>query len=340
MKDIYVLGIESSCDETSVSVVKNGRDILSNIIASQMDIFADIGGVIPEIASREHIKNISLVYEKALEEAKIKAEDLDAIAVTKGPGLVGSLLVGITAAKTLALKLNKPLIAVDHIAGHIYASYIENEFEFPALVLIASGAHTELVLMTNHYEFQHLGGTVDDAVGEVFDKIARILDLPYPGGPQIEKLAQKGSAIYNYPKAFYKDGTYNFSFSGIKSHVFNFINNNRQKGIEFKKADVAASFQKAAFDIIVDKTVTASDEHKVKNIIVAGGVGANMKLREMLYDAIKSIKNNDVKLLVPSLKLCTDNAAMIAVAGTILYKKKMFTNLDFKVALHSDLNSI
>ncbi len=338
MKDIYILGIESSCDETSMSIVKNGREILSNVVSSQIDIFKTQGGVIPEIASREHVKSISVVFEETLKKAGITKEDINAVAVTEGPGLVGSLLIGITAAKTLALKLKKPLIGVNHIAGHIYMNHAVKEFEFPLLVLVASGAHTELIMMKEHYEFEWLGGTVDDAVGEVFDKIARVLDLPYPGGPHIEKLAKSGKPVYDFPKAFYRDGTYNFSFSGIKSSVFNFIHNKRQREEELSKEDIASSFQKAVFDVMIDKTIQAAKQYKPKDIIIAGGVGANMELRNRLEDEVKKLDN--VSICVPPLEFCTDNAAMIAVAGSILYRAGYSTSLDFKVKLSSELKSI
>ncbi len=339
MEDVHILGIESSCDETSMSIVKNGREILSNVVSSQVDIFEKFGGVIPEVASREHVKNVSLVYEETLKCAGINSSQIDAIAVTEGPGLVGSLLIGITAAKALALKLNKPLIGVNHIAGHIYASYTVKPFQFPLIVLVASGAHTEIVLMKSHYDFTWLGGTVDDAVGEVFDKIARILDLPYPGGPHIERLAKNGTPSYDFPKSFYKDGTYNFSFSGIKSSVFNFIHNAKQRNEEICKENIASSFQKAVFDVMIDKTLQAAKQYNPKNIIVAGGVGANLNLRERLeLEVLSQLEGTTV--IVPPLNLCTDNAAMIAAAGTILYEKGYSTPLNFKVQLSSELKGI
>ena len=247
MKDTYILGIESSCDETSCSIVKNGCEEIATIISSQIDIHKDYGGVVPEIASRNHVKNITIVIEECLEQAKMSMDDVDAIAVTYGPGLIGSLLVGVEAAKTLSFILNKPLIPVHHIAGHIYANSLVRKLEFPLLALVVSGGHTELIKMTGHYKFEKLGGTLDDAVGECYDKVARVIGLEYPGGPKLDKLAHEGKITYKLPVPL-NDNSYNFSFSGLKSAVINLAHNEEQRGQKIRKADLATSFQKVAVE--------------------------------------------------------------------------------------------
>lgn len=316
MKDIYILGIESSCDETSVSIVKNGREDIATVISSQIDIHKSYGGVVPEIASREHVKNITFVIEECLEKANMTIEKVDAIAITYGPGLIGSLLVGLEAAKTLAFIYNKPLIPVHHIAGHIYANSLEKEMKFPLLALVVSGGHTELVLMKNHFEFEKLGGTLDDAIGECYDKVARVLDLEYPGGPKVDKLAHIGKPTYQLPIPL-QDDSYNFSFSGLKSAVINLNHKCKQRKEELNKEDLAASFQKVAVSSIINKTKKALLDYNIKNLIVAGGVAANQGLRE---EVEKIGKEFDVDITIPSMKYCTDNGTMIAAAGYYAYK--------------------
>lgn len=316
MKDIYVLGIESSCDETSVSIVKNGREDIATIVSSQIDIHKCYGGVVPEIASREHVKNITFVIEECLEKAKMKIDEVDAIAITYGPGLIGSLLIGLEAAKTLAFIYNKPLIPIHHIAGHIYANSLEKEMKFPLLALVVSGGHTELVLMKNHFEFEKLGGTLDDAIGECYDKVARVLDLEYPGGPKVDKLAHIGNPTYQLPIPL-QDDTYNFSFSGLKSAVINLNHKCEQRKEELNKENLAASFQKVAISSIINKTRKALLDYNIKNLIVAGGVAANNGLREEIQKISKEL---NVDITIPSMKYCTDNGTMIAAAGYYAYK--------------------
>ena len=316
MKDTYILGIESSCDETSCSIIKNGTDEIATIISSQIDIHKDYGGVVPEIASRNHVKNITIVIEECLNEAKMTFDDIDAIAVTYGPGLIGSLLVGVEAAKTLSFIYDKPLIPVHHIAGHIYANSLVSELKFPLLALVVSGGHTELIKMDKHYSFKKLGGTLDDAVGECYDKVARVLNLEYPGGPKVDKLAHEGKNTYQLPIPL-KDDSYNFSFSGLKSAVINLVHNEEQRGNEIRKADLACSFQTVAVSEIVNKTKKAIINNGIKNLIVAGGVAANKGLREEIEKLCKEL---NVELSFPPMKYCTDNAAMIAAAAYFAQK--------------------
>ena len=332
MKDMYILGIESSCDETSVSIVKNGCKEISTIISSQIDIHKDYGGVVPEIASRQHVKNITIVLEECLQKANMTMEDIDAIAVTYGPGLIGSLLIGLEAAKTLALVYNKPLIKVNHLAGHIYANNLVQKMEFPLLALVISGGHTELVLMEGDYKFKVLGETLDDAIGEVYDKVARVLDLPYPGGPNIEKYAEQGTPSYELPIPMNNDEL-NFSYSGLKSAVINLVHNEKQRGNEIRKYDLAASFQKVAIDELVRKTELAIKKYNIKRLIVAGGVTANKYLRSEME---KLANKYDVNLTVPPIKYCTDNAAMIGCAAYPLYLKNDFT--DYSLNAESTMN--
>ena len=316
MKDVYILGIESSCDETSCSIVKNGREEIATSTSSQIDIHENFGGVVPEIASREHVKNITLVIEDCLKKANMKIEDVTAIAITYGPGLIGSLLVGMQAAKTLSYIYNKPLVPVHHIAGHIYANSLVEDLKFPLIALVVSGGHTELIKMKDHFSFEKLGGTLDDAIGECYDKVARVMGLPYPGGPKLDKLSKEGKPTYKLPIPL-NDDSYNFSFSGLKSAVINLNHNEEQKGKEINKADLAASFQKVAVTSIVSKTKKALKDYNINNLIVAGGVAANSILREALSDMCKE---NNIHLSIPPLKYCTDNAAMIAAAGYYAYK--------------------
>lgn len=316
MKDVYILGIESSCDETSVSIIKNGCEDIATVISSQIDIHKEYGGVVPEIASRHHVKNITFVLEECLEKANMKIEDVDAIAITYGPGLIGSLLIGLEAAKTLAYLYNKPLIPIHHIAGHIYANSLVKPLEFPLLALVASGGHTELIEMKDHFDFQKLGGTLDDAIGECYDKVARVLGLEYPGGPKIDKLAVEGEPTYQLPVPL-KDDSYNFSFSGLKSAVINLSHNEEQRGNILRKEDLAASFQKVTIESVVSKTKKALLDKKMKHLIIAGGVAANKKLRDEISEMAEKI---GVEVSVPPMKYCTDNAAMIAAAGYYAYR--------------------
>ncbi len=319
-KDITILAIESSCDETSAAVVKNGRDVLSNVISSQIATHKLYGGVVPEIASRQHIEAIDWVIDAALDEANVKKEDVDAIAVTYGPGLVGALLVGLSEAKALAFALNKPLIPVHHIEGHIAANYIQNkDWEPPFVCEVVSGGHTHLVHIKDYDHFEILGHTRDDAAGEAFDKVARVLGLTYPGGPQIDKLAKEGNAdAIKFPRVVLENDTYDFSFSGLKSAVLNYINKAQMKGEEIVPADVAASFQQAVVDVLVEKAIGACKELKLNKLALAGGVSANSHLREEMQ---KACNKEGIKLSVPELVLCTDNAAMIGSAGYYEYVK-------------------
>ncbi|MBC2163746.1 tRNA (adenosine(37)-N6)-threonylcarbamoyltransferase complex transferase subunit TsaD [Listeria booriae] len=325
-KEILILGIESSCDETAVSVVRNGNEMLSNVVASQIESHKRFGGVVPEIASRHHVEQITIVLEEALEQAGVTMADIDAIAVTEGPGLVGALLIGVNAAKTLAFIHNKPLIGVHHIAGHIYANRFETEMQFPLLSLVVSGGHTELVVMREHGRFDIIGETRDDAAGEAYDKVARTLGLTYPGGVQIDKLAATGEDSFHFPRAMMDDASYDFSFSGLKSSFINTVHNLRQKEMALNEADLAASFQASVVDVLVAKTIRAAKEYDVKQLLLAGGVAANRGLRERLTEQVAS-ELPDVTLIIPPLSLCGDNAAMIAAAGTIMYEKGVFSDL-------------
>lgn len=315
MKDMYILGIESSCDETSASIVKNGTTEIATVISSQIDIHKSYGGVVPEIASREHVKNITIVLEECLEKANMTMEQIDAIAITYGPGLIGSLLVGLEAAKTLSFIYNKPLIPVHHIAGHIYANSLVKELEFPLLAVVVSGGHTELIEMPQHYRFNKLGGTLDDAIGECYDKVARVIGLEYPGGPKIDKLATIGKSTYKLPVPL-KDDSYNFSFSGLKSAVINLVHNEEQRGVEINKEDLATSFQTVAIEAITSKVRKAVIDKNIKTVIVAGGVAANQGLRNAMEKLTKELH---VDLSIPPMKYCTDNATMVAAAGYYAY---------------------
>jgi N6-L-threonylcarbamoyladenine synthase len=312
MESIKILAIESSCDETAASVVVDGRNVLSNVISSQIDIHKKYGGVVPEIASRKHIEKIDLVIDEAMENANMTFDDLDAIAVTYGPGLVGALLVGLAEAKALAFALKKPFIGVHHIEGHIAANYIENkEFKPPFLCLVVSGGHTHLVHVKDYQEFEIMGKTVDDAIGEAFDKVARAIGLGYPGGPKIDKLAKEGDEnSISFPKA--KVSGYDFSFSGVKSAVLNYINQCEMKGEAINQANIAASFQKAVVEAVIEKTMIVAEELNIKQIAIAGGVASNSYLRKRLKEECDS---QNIFLQYPSMILCTDNAAMIGAAA-------------------------
>lgn len=321
----YILGIETSCDETSAAVVQDGRVVLSNVIASQADIHKRFGGVVPEVASRRHVENITLTIEEALTRAGRTLDDIHAIAVTYGPGLVGALLVGVAAAKAISFARGIPLIGVHHIAGHIYANRLVEEMRFPLVALVVSGGHTELVLMKAHGEYEILGETRDDAAGEAYDKVARALKLPYPGGPHIDRLAREGEPRVPLPRAWLEPDSYDFSFSGLKSAVLNTLHNASQRGETIDPADLAASFQDSVTEVLVEKTIRAAREYGARQVLLAGGVAANRGLRERLQQRCEA---EGVALVIPPLSLCTDNAAMIAAAGYIHYQKGQFAGLD------------
>lgn len=333
MNDVYILGIESSCDETSISIVKNGKEEIVTTTLSQIDIHKKFGGVVPEIASRSHAECITIVIEDCLTKANMKMEDITAIAVTYGPGLAGSLLVGVEAAKTLALCYNKPLIGVNHMAGHIYANNLVDTMDFPLICLVISGGHTEIIYMDSDLSFKRIGSTIDDSVGEAFDKVARVIDVPYPGGPVIDKLSKIGKDTYDLPLPM-DDDSYNFSFSGIKSAVINLVHNEKQRGNEIRKEDLATSFENIVVKTLTKKTMRAIDEYKVKELLIAGGVSANSGIREE-FDRL--CKEKGIKLVVPKLSYCTDNGAMIAAAGYYYYKKGLFSDYSLKINPSLDL---
>ena len=317
-KDVLILAIESSCDETAASVVKNGREVLSNVISSQIELHKLYGGVVPEIASRKHIEKINQVIEEALLEASVTLDDIDAIGVTYGPGLVGALLVGVAEAKAIAYAKNLPLVGVHHIEGHISANYIENkELEPPFVCLVVSGGHTHLVCVKDYGKYEIIGRTRDDAAGEAFDKVARAIGLGYPGGPKIDKLSKEGNAnAIVFPKAHIEDAPYDFSFSGVKSSVLNYINGCQMKGEEYNQADIAASFQKAVTDVLVGNAMRAVKEYGLSKFAIAGGVASNSTLRAAMKEACEK---NNVEFYHPSPIFCTDNAAMIGVAAYYEY---------------------
>ena len=319
-EDVLILAIESSCDETAAEVVKNGREVLSNVINTQIAIHTEYGGVVPEIASRKHIENINPVIKKALTDAGVTLDDIDAIGVTYGPGLVGALLVGVAEAKAIAFAKNKPLVGVHHIEGHISANYVENkELEPPFVALVVSGGHTHLVKVNDYGEYEIIGRTRDDAAGEAFDKVARAIGLGYPGGPKIDKLAKEGNPeAIEFPRAHVDDAPYDFSFSGIKSAVLNYINSANMQGKEINRADVAASFQKAVVDALVSRAVKLAKECGMDKLAIAGGVASNSALRAAVQE--ECAKNN-IRFYSPSPVLCTDNAAMIGAAAYYEYIK-------------------
>lgn len=333
MKDVYILAIETSCDETSMAIVKNGRDVIALTVLTQMQVHANFGGVVPEIASRMHTENITMVLEDTLKKANMQVDEMDAIAVTYKPGLLGSLLIGIEFAKTLSFVYKKPLIKVNHLIGHIYANAINNTLEFPLLSLVVSGGHTELVVMEDDYKFKLLGSTMDDAIGEAYDKVARVLDIPYPGGPGMDKLALEGSYTYDLPRPLLDD-TYNFSYSGLKSHIINIVHNTKQRNEELRRADLAASFQYVAVEELTRKLELALKNTGIKNVIVAGGVSANKYLRSEVQKL--SLKYG-AKLSVPDFVYCTDNAAMIGAAAYPLYKKGEFADYNLNAASQANI---
>ena len=326
-KEITILAIESSCDETAAAVVRNGRTVLSNIISSQIDLHKLYGGVVPEIASRKHIEKINQVIEEALCEADCSLDDIDAIGVTYGPGLVGALLVGVAEAKAIAYARNLPLIGVHHIEGHISANYIETkELEPPFLCLVVSGGHTHLVCVEGYGKYRILGKTKDDAAGEAFDKVARAIDLGYPGGPKIDKLAKEGNPdAIDFPRAHVGDSVYDFSFSGVKSAVLNYINGCKMKQAEYNRADIAASFQKAVTDVLVDHAMAGVENYGLKKLAIAGGVASNSALRAAMR---KACEERDIEFYYPSPILCTDNAAMIGAAAFYDYQNGIRSGWD------------
>lgn len=326
-KEVVILAIESSCDETSAAVVVNGRTLLSNIVASQIKSHMRFGGVVPEIASRHHVEQITQVIEEALVQAGKTMEEIDAVAVTIGPGLVGALLIGISAAKAVALAANKPLIAVNHMAGHIYANQLIEPLQFPLMALVVSGGHTELVYMPQDGQFEIVGETRDDAAGEAYDKIGRILNLPYPGGKKMDELAHIGEDVYDFPRAMIHEDHYDFSFSGLKSAVINRIHNAKQKGEEIVPENVATSFQASVVEVLVEKSKRALQEYPVKQFVLAGGVAANRGLRTGLQEMMQSLYPT-VTFSIPPMNLCGDNAAMIGAAAYSKWLEQDFAAMD------------
>lgn len=325
MNEELILAVESSCDETSVAIVRNGNEILSNIVASQINSHKRFGGVVPEVASRHHVEQITLCIEEAMTEAKVTVEELSAVAVTYGPGLVGSLLIGISAAKAFAWANHLPLIPVNHMAGHIYAARFEKPFKFPLLALLVSGGHTELVYMQEDGDYEIIGETRDDAAGEAYDKVGRVLGLSYPSGKEIDQLAHQGQDAYHFPRAMIHENNYDFSFSGLKSAFINLVHNAEQRGEKLDKNDLAASFQASVIDVLVNKTIRACQEYPVKQLIVAGGVAANQGLRETLEQTLTETLP-EIELCIPPLRLCGDNAAMIGAAAHVELQKKHFAD--------------
>ena len=336
-KDIFILGIETSCDETAAAVVQNGRTVLSNIIFSQIPIHQKFGGVVPEIASRHHVGHILPVIDEALQKAGVELEQIDAIAVTYGPGLVGALLVGVAAAKGLAFALDKPLIGVNHLQGHVYANFIEHkDLQPPFVALVVSGGHTSLLSVPDYQTFNLLGQTLDDAAGEAFDKIARLMKLPYPGGPEIEKLARQGNAhAVEFPRA--RTEKFTFSFSGLKSAVINYLHNAQQKNEQINNADIAASFQAAVVDVLCEKSMAALSQSGYDKLVLAGGVSANGELRNKLS---QFTEQKGVGFYYPTLSLCTDNAAMIACRGYYLFMDGFRSNLNLNACPSLRLDKI
>ncbi len=324
--DKIILGIESSCDETAIAILKND-ELIANVISTQIEVHKKYGGVMPEVASRLHLENVGVVLKEALEKAQIKMEDVTAIAVTRGPGLIGALHVGLQAAKTLALIYNKPLIPVHHLGGHIYANEYVAPLKFPCLAVVVSGGNTELVYMKEHLNFEVIGETMDDAIGESFDKVARVLGLPYPGGVAIDKLAKIGEHKYKLPEPVH-DGSLNFSYSGLKSAVINLVHKMDQNKEEYKIEDIAKSFQDVAVKEIIDKVKLATSKFDVKQVVLAGGVSANSYLRS---EITKAYEKSNIEVIIPPIWCTTDNAAMIAKIGSYLYDKNVFADLSLGV---------
>ena len=322
-----ILAIESSCDETSVAIVKDGK-LLSNVVSTQIEVHQKYGGVMPEIASRLHCENIGVVLKEAVEKACIKLEDVDAFAVTRGPGLIGALHVGLQAAKTLALLYKKPLIPVHHLIGHIYANEYNEPLQFPLLAVVVSGGNSELVYMKEDFSFEVIGETRDDAIGECYDKVARVLGLPYPGGIPIDRLAKEGKHTYNLSTPLKGEHTYDLSYSGLKTNVINLVHNLKQKGEEINVPDMCRSFQEVAIGLVLDRALKAVKEYNVQQIILAGGVSANSYLRDQIIEKMRDFL---IKVVIPPMWCCTDNAAMIAKVGEHLYERKIFANLSLGV---------
>lgn len=337
MKDTYILAIESSCDETAVAIVKNGKEVMANVVATQIDVHKDFGGVIPEVASRIHVENISMVIEEALKKAQMQIEDMDAIAVTQGPGLVGCLHVGVQAAKTLAWAFQKPLVPVHHIAGHIYANALIADLKFPLIAIVVSGGHTELVYMKDEWSFEILGTTQDDAIGEAGDKVGRVLGLPYPGGVYVDKLAKEGNPVYTLAKPK-TEQELDFSFSGLKSSVLQFIDRSKRKGEPFVPADLAASYQETAFEALLSRARKAIETYHPVQMVLAGGVAANSCLRQKVSEDLTK-ESPEVEFIIPPLSCCTDNAAMIAVAGTIAFQHGVRGSFDLTADPGIDLET-
>lgn len=321
-----ILAIETSCDETACAIVRDEK-LLSNVVATQIDVHAKYGGVMPEIASRLHAENISIVISEALQKAEVKLEEVDGFAFTRGPGLIGALHVGMQAAKTLAMIYNKPLIPVHHLAGHIYANEFVGELKFPLLAVIVSGGNTELVIMEKDLDFKIIGRTKDDAVGECFDKVARVLGLPYPGGIPIDKLAKEGKHTYKLPSPLH-DKSYDFSYSGLKTNVINLVHKIEQNGAKVNVNDMCRSFQDVAIDMIIDKSMRAAKDFGVRQVVLAGGVSANSYLRKRMEEETRKL---NLEIIIPPMWCCTDNAAMIAKVGSRLYDEKLFASLDISV---------
>ena len=338
-KSILTLGIESSCDETAAAVLRDGRELLSNVISTQIPLHRKYGGVVPEIASRRHIVNVMPVIDEALQKAEVALSDVDQVAVTYGPGLVGALLVGVSAAKALAFARNVPLIGVNHLEGHIFANFLSHkELEPPFMALVVSGGHTALIHVVGYNHFPLMGQTRDDAAGEAFDKIARVMGLPYPGGPEIDRLAAEGDEnAVDFPRALREKGNYEFSFSGLKSAVLNYLNEMQMKRIEVNKADVAASFQKAVIEVLVQKSLEALSETKLDTLVLAGGVAANSALEHRLREASAE---HGIRFYYPDKILCTDNAAMIACRGYYQSRAGLFSDLRLNAVPGLSLQSV
>lgn len=334
--DYYILAIETSCDETSAAVVKNGAEVLSNVVSSQIDTHRKFGGVVPEIASRKHVETITIMLDEALKEAGIGLPDVNAVAVTQGPGLIGALLVGVVAAKSLALALDVPLIGTHHIAGHIYANRLVGDIVYPALALVVSGGHTELVLLPQEGVFRIIGRTRDDAVGEAYDKVARALGFPYPGGPYVDRLAQQSEEEIELPRSWLEEGSYDFSFSGLKSAVLAELNRAKMKGEDPRPGALARGFQQSVIDVVTTKAMRAAKAYDAKMLLLCGGVAANKGLRAKLGELCEQA---ELPLLVPPMSLCSDNAAMIAAAADLKWRRCEFSSLDLKAEAMTSLEA-